>query len=362
MAYYSFKGTGQSGQCQRCKKDVEDIVEFEITNGGTVKHLRLCRGCGKAFASVLRDKGAEYKPAGKAPDNPDEQKQEIPYEEQSTVSTAGVSIFSALMQKKVALIISLVAVILVVSIVVPVAVKNQKKRAETYGESNYQNEEIYDGGSDNEYEQETETETTVAGVDIDFQSHTVQIENSAGYKFEITLKMSPWILSDNEEVINSAWAEVGSGKTLPGFDDWKIYGDSPNHWDCNKIFYSVGQISVKNITPGWDFSESNQGEPDIYIRNASGENFLLGKAYYSDETVNFNVKADHSNAVIRICPLMKKNTWGPLTIILAVPDLISPKYPDGRWGQKLGEGGVLISAASYGVGERITIPLYKPAQ
>ena len=49
------------GQCQRCKKDNEELYEFEITKGELTKNYRLCRDCSRLYYSALNNKGFELR-------------------------------------------------------------------------------------------------------------------------------------------------------------------------------------------------------------------------------------------------------------------------------------------------------------
>lgn len=187
-------------------------------------------------------------------------------------------------------------------------------------------------------------------TEIEWTNATFSITDSDGYTYEISYKISPWILLSNEEVINSAWDTVGHGKSLPGFNDWGLKWDGEKYWTPNEIpngrtttwwyfpmtdmYYCVGEAYIRNTTEGWDISADNKRVVEASLGwkcRAMNENglggggaYTLGKTFYSSTVEK---QGDH----VLILPAMTSNTCGPIPFVLMAPENFSPKYPDGQY-------------------------------
>lgn len=210
-------------------------------------------------------------------------------------------------------------------------------------------------------------------VDVPFQTYTYRMKDSQNYEYEITLTLSPWILDTQTEALDSAWAKVGKGKTKPAINNMgaqkyanNVYttqlSDSQGrnrtfYATMTNVYFSVGTMSVKNVTSGWDFSASKPGTPKIALNwvsdftrgQNSGNYALMTKTFYSS-TQNADIGELYAK------PKMTKNTWGPATVVLAHAENISPKYPNGQYAGFVKSGYLL---ADWAVNEtKITIPIY----
>lgn len=191
----------------------------------------------------------------------------------------------------------------------------------------------------------TEKQTEISEQNIEWVEHTFKHSDDDGYQFEITVKMSPWILTTNTEVLNAAWNEVGNGNTLPvSFSDWGLkkveenqsrdrigaYGYAKSFLKTmTDMYYTVGQISVKNVTEGWSISSSSPRNIDfIFIPNFTD----IGDSMAQNITRVFynNKEKDQSNLIL-INNEMKQDTWGPVSFVIMAPENFSPKYPDGEY-------------------------------
>ena len=212
-----------------------------------------------------------------------------------------------------------------------------------------------------------------SSVNVDFKTYTYKMKDAQNYEYEITLTLSPWILDTQTEVLDSAWAKVGKGKTRPQMKTMGAQKYANNVYTTqlsdsqgrNRTFYatmtnmyfSVGTVSVKNVTSGWDFSASKPGTPKIALNwvsdftrgHNSGNYALMTKTFYSS-TENTDIGELYAK------PKMTKNTWGPVTVVLAHAENISPKYPGGQYADYVKSGYLL---ADWAVNEtKITIPMY----
>lgn len=198
----------------------------------------------------------------------------------------------------------------------------------------------------------TTTAVTTApksSVNVNFQTYTYRFKDDQNYEYEATITLSPWILESKADVLDAAWAKVGKGKAKPTKDSMGLQAYSNNLYmttlrsvtgsildddfyaTMTEMYFSVGTISVKNVTNGWDFTESNPGIPNVVLRWASDNSrtmnskySLISKTYYSSSE---SASVGHLHAV----PKMTKNSWGPVPIVLAHAENITPKYPNGQY-------------------------------
>lgn len=185
-------------------------------------------------------------------------------------------------------------------------------------------------------------------VDVDWQTLTYQWEDSSGYTFEATIKISPWINTKNEDYIGAAWDEVSRGKVLPSSDS-KSWGNAPSSDDnyrpvenVTDVYYCIGSITVRNLTTGWDITASSpitstplwlsacqpETNPAEYKKHPYTSTWLksstISKVFYTDSE-----KRNSTWAVVD--PKYTSNTWGPIAFVFAHFDSKVPAYPDGKY-------------------------------
>ena len=173
---------------------------------------------------------------------------------------------------------------------------------------------------------------------------TYSVKDSSGYTFDITLKLSPWILLSDTDLINFAWNKVSRGRTLPQFDDWGFrrsgstyrnalteywgWRSSDSIWYITDLYYSVGTIAIKNTTSGFDITQSDPRSVEFpwgcdgWFNSTGYAQWTAGRILYSNDVVTrlngFNISAS-----------VVSNTWGPVPVILITPEYISPNSPNG---------------------------------
>ena len=79
-------------------------------------------------------------------------------------------------------------------------------------------------------------------TDIEWSEFSYTLSDQQGYTFEVTYKVSPWILLSNTELINSAWSEVGGNKELPTtYGSWGLEGFAHDQyvscWICYRASF-----------------------------------------------------------------------------------------------------------------------------
>ncbi len=219
--------------------------------------------------------------------------------------------------------------------------------------------------------EQTTTTMQESKIDVGFQTYTYKYKDTQNYEYEVTLTLSPWILESKADVLDAAWAKVGKGHSKPSKDNMNLQkysnnrcmttsNNSPYHLSntfdatVTEMYFSVGTVTVKNVTNGWSFSEQEPGSTDFslyWIKNIektlvySQDHFITRNIY--SESEEFNV------GEIFVRPKMKKDKWGPMTIVLGHAENFSPKYPNGEYRKEVENG--YLQAGSDTI---IKIPIY----
>ncbi len=186
-------------------------------------------------------------------------------------------------------------------------------------------------------------------INIEWTDFKYTTTDADGYTYEITYKISPWILLSNTEAINSAWSEVGKNNTLPSFDDWGLQKSGESYMRIGvplggtkrnftsrmtDMYYSIGTVQIRNTTNGWDITSSS---PRAVYANLNTSTYLNSMAEYIGRTFYSNSTEDQAGGV-QIRAQMTSNAWGPVSFVIMAPENFSPNYPDGEYKeQMLGE-------------------------
>ena len=220
--------------------------------------------------------------------------------------------------------------------------------------------------AETETEQGTDRETEEAVYipwlnNVELYEFSFTDEDEEGYIYEISYRISPWILLSNTDLINDTWDQVGKGNDLPSFNDWGLsesenlmelkslqYGEDslPFSYEMNDMYYCMGSITIKNITEGWSITEDNPRSYDTHLScmHQAGESpgcriftqeqrdnrssyygaYAIGRIFYSDSV------EDNADGV-DIRAKLDSDKWGPVSFILMTPENFSPKYPDGTY-------------------------------
>lgn len=185
-------------------------------------------------------------------------------------------------------------------------------------------------------------------VTVDWQTISYRWEDNSGYKFEATIKISPWINTKNTDYVTAAWNEVGSGKTLPS-DDSKSWGNAPSSDDyyrpvdnATDVYYCIGNVTIKNLTTGWDITASApvksnplwfsacqpETNPAYYKQHPNTFDYLksstISKIYYGNGE-------ERNSTWACLTPQYTSNKWGPVPFIFAHFDSKAPANPDGKY-------------------------------
>ena len=194
-----------------------------------------------------------------------------------------------------------------------------------------------------------------AKVEIDFQKQSYTFKDQDGYEFEITVKISPWILQSNSELVNAAWSEVGQNNVLPTIDSLGLRdmpGDSTRYqkkfgdyevFSCRKsnfdMYFAMGTIEIKNVTSGFGISKENKKSISLYFDSASFVNYdyldvpVISRTYFStprDCAPNVDIRSVNLGIAS-----MSNDSWGPVTFVLMHGESSSPNNPDGIYRKDL---------------------------
>ena len=204
---------------------------------------------------------------------------------------------------------------------------------------------------------ESETETIIEKpVEVNWQELKYKWEDEAGYSFEATIQVSPWINTKNEDYLHAAWEKVGKTKHLtdPDYKSWGIncygssyQGDNNNsEWyicrfeamnNITDYYYCVGDITIKNITNGWNITAAAPITSNPIILSAcQPESAIINKqdAKVFSTTISRVLygeteKLHNTFAIVR--PKYTSNKWGPTPFIFAHFDNKTPANPDGEY-------------------------------
>ena len=207
--------------------------------------------------------------------------------------------------------------------------------------------------SDNQGEGEDVVEP-IEAADIEWTDVSYTTTDTDGYVYEITLKVSPWILLSNTDIVNSAWSEVGKSNTLPGFNSWSLRQDSLGTYfrqglsngnstsyfafNMSDMYYCVGTAQITNITEGWSIDASSPRSlyfglqwVSSFDKSAYAGVYAIGRVFYSNETTDGCNGLAHSAK-------MTSDHWGPVSFVIMAPENFSPNYPDGEHPQHMLDG------------------------
>lgn len=93
------------------------------------------------------------------------------------------------------------------------------------------------------------------------------------------------------------------------------------------MYYCVGSLSVKNITEGWNISNSNPRSLSYSLKckvteKPSTNTNTIGRAFFSSGTKDY-----YSGILFN--PKMTGDSWGPVPFVIMAPEFYSPEHPEG---------------------------------
>ena len=172
---------------------------------------------------------------------------------------------------------------------------------------------------------ETSPDATVPDTTVQVDSHlsgsgSYIYKSSTGYEIEVTISVGKWIPATETALLESTWKKFGGRAPCPTteeFNDNNYNEDYQWKYATVSTAFLFGNISLKNITPGFKITEDN---PISFhpIMVLSGQFFIWVVDFSSHRipyAYNINAK-------------MTRDTWS-CAFVAAAPNVFTPNYPDG---------------------------------
>lgn len=188
------------------------------------------------------------------------------------------------------------------------------------------------------------TRKTETGVSAGFSEYQLNYTDDEGFSFEVTCRISPWILQSNTAVLDATWNSVAKDKELPSIDTWGFQknGDSYRYSEyyttsfdskIDDIYYAVGTIEIANVTQGFSFTSDRAGYPKVQIIKDALVDYgkkLITRTYFGNE-----IKTSAVGIVINAN--MTSDKWGPVPFVIAYAEHFTPNSPNGENYEKVEE-------------------------
>lgn len=165
---------------------------------------------------------------------------------------------------------------------------------------------------------------------------TYELENTCtgisdagnGYKAEYTISVTNWIRASNPETLQDIWESIGGKNDLP---DISSFHELSNDGFTNEnAAVAFGTLSFRNITDGFDFTESNPrtfrcilDAHDIYMKG----HYVEGYIEYSNNHQYINLWEIGMSSVLSAN--MTHNSWEPVPLMLVCSNAYTPDNPNG---------------------------------
>jgi hypothetical protein len=187
-------------------------------------------------------------------------------------------------------------------------------------------------------------------------SHIITATDSDGNKETITIKIGKWIKGSETATLDKAWSIIGGTGSMPltGSYDGNGY-TTGGTFRPDDSAYVFGTVSIQNSTP--DFSADNFSNGNSWATlspQVKSDGFFTGwedltsagfggvvqcREYSTGAVCN---RVGGSNQLVNA--KMSGNAWGPVSFVIGVETVFTPKYPDGN--PKLNDAHFLLSGTS----------------
>ena len=238
---------------------------------------------------------------------------------------------------------------------------SEEEADDTYAEEYTDDDtEVYaEDDTDEEYENVSHD------VVIDWQTIEQVLEDSDGYQIKRTFKISPFIASDNAGALTSAVVELGGDMSdLPTIEYGNLLLRYWKNNEINEAYYVLGEMSLENVTQGYDITPNNPHSVLMYIALAPDEGYVpqqgdlfIGSLGNDDSNLGWEItkvfftnqemlKVGHGGyegyvqiergdydpddtAIYLGHANMESNSWGPIRFVMMFPNKHTPALPDG---------------------------------
>lgn len=174
------------------------------------------------------------------------------------------------------------------------------------------------------------------GSAAQFDEYKLNYTDPDGFSYEVTCRISPWILQSDSENLNPTWNSISEGKELPTINTWgfmnsggvyrysEFYSNSFES-KIDDMYYAVGTLSIKNTTSGFNFSKDRIGYPNIQIGSTLSsytDKQMITRIYFGNEEKT-------STLAVQAKAKMTSDNWGPVPFVIAYAEQYTPNSPDG---------------------------------
>lgn len=160
-------------------------------------------------------------------------------------------------------------------------------------------------------------------------AYTGTAETGNGYKAEYTVSITDWIRASEEDALQLAWENSGGKDTVPSMDNFHEHTN--DGFSTQNAAVAFGTISFRNITEGYDITESNPIAFTVPLQ--TDKDVTSGKMGYVKLYIGYTEpKYIDLWEYPSISCLMKRNTWGPVVLMFVFPDAFTPNNPQGHPG------------------------------
>ena len=169
-----------------------------------------------------------------------------------------------------------------------------------------------------------------------FDEYKLNYTDPDGFSYEVTCRISPWILQSDSENLNPTWNSISKRHELPTINTWGfqksggVYRFSEFYINTfeskiDDMYYAVGTLSIKNTTKGFSFSKDRIGYPNIQIGSGLSsrtDKQMITRIYFGNEETT-------SSIAVQAKAKMTSDNWGPVPFVIAYAEQYTPNYPNG---------------------------------
>lgn len=168
-----------------------------------------------------------------------------------------------------------------------------------------------------------ETPTASPAPELAQASYSDTLDEGNGYKQTVTVTIGPVILGADQVLMTQQWARVGGTGPIPCVDASPTgVGLTQPILESKVAGFAFGTVTITNDTPAFP-AKPEQYQYSQKGAGSSGNALGLG---YSNGAKCVSIYGSDS----RFAPAWGSGaTWGPLPIVVAIRDFLSPAFPKG---------------------------------
>jgi hypothetical protein len=168
-------------------------------------------------------------------------------------------------------------------------------------------------------------------------SHTTILEDSNGYKIEVTVNIGSWVKGADSDVVENSWRSVGGDGAMPiGSGEYKEGQSGGMHkFNPDTSAYIFGNLTIRNASPEYPISNYGNGYCFVTLNfvtyprgnfpSATSMTAPVTGVQYSNKT-----NTNWGNNSVEFTPTLSSNNVGPIPFAIGIENVFSPKTPDGN--------------------------------